>query len=680
MTYPFISGAQVNEDTLNLWAMNGQGLSSWGATRGDYFAAQLAMNINIADGKLHELSERFSSLQAAQVFYPSATSLKESFAWHAINRAIEIAASNGGGNVYLPQGIKSHLIMSPCPRSLSVPLCIDGAAVSQDTNNPLTNAQVNLIGAGSRNTCLQFNEETSDLYLLMCGQIAGDPINQQVNSRYGPGATSYGLFKGFWLIGPARQLLNGSNTIGVAGCQTHGICWASRRRMEDVRVTWCNRGLDLVGDHTDFSGCQFTHNYDGFFINHPSPTMYGDWIWSGKFQSRLNRRSGVAVEYTASFGPCQITGRPFIGTSPYAFYKVAPRAVGATTDAAGYAVGATSINLAATSGQGILTGDTIQFAGDATKYLVTNGDIDVGNGGTISFLPGLVQAIPTAATTITVNPGLTTTSALLVGVQADSLFLESCGNAYFWDGKADLGGTPTAVVARDVFNNITLSSFSDDYKIAGKDRCIANLGDMYDVVMGFSNYQDIWTGLTLPAFNLQNITGYVKITGDIETWISSTLAAGKQPIGLPSANAFTANRFLLEHQGKDSSVGPWKGCFQCTPTGSAINAGHAVGFGPGGVYLISATSVTRPFAGLARTAAFPLNPPTSGTVSFTVTAQDSPGPIPYIGGGTFTANTHKKLQTGGALQDGTDITTDLRVVGFASSTTRTSIFASSIGK
>lgn len=77
----------------------------------------------------------------------------------------------------------------------------------------------------------------------------------------------------------------------------------------------------------------------------------------------------------------------------------------ATTSAAGFAVGDTSIVLASAGTGTILVGDAISFAGDAEKYIVTGGDTDVSDGGTITIAsPGLRAAIPAAATAITVAP------------------------------------------------------------------------------------------------------------------------------------------------------------------------------------------------------------------------------------------------------------------------------------
>jgi hypothetical protein len=75
----------------------------------------------------------------------------------------------------------------------------------------------------------------------------------------------------------------------------------------------------------------------------------------------------------------------------------------ATTNAAGYAVGATTITLASAGTGTILAGDVITFAGDTNQYVVLTGDADVSGGGTVVLAaPGLRQAIPASATAITV--------------------------------------------------------------------------------------------------------------------------------------------------------------------------------------------------------------------------------------------------------------------------------------
>jgi hypothetical protein len=76
----------------------------------------------------------------------------------------------------------------------------------------------------------------------------------------------------------------------------------------------------------------------------------------------------------------------------------------ATTDNAGYAIGATTITLASAGTGTIVAGDSITFAGDSNQYVIVTGDADVSGGGTVVLAaPGLRQAIAASATAITVT-------------------------------------------------------------------------------------------------------------------------------------------------------------------------------------------------------------------------------------------------------------------------------------
>ena len=78
----------------------------------------------------------------------------------------------------------------------------------------------------------------------------------------------------------------------------------------------------------------------------------------------------------------------------------------ATTDNAGYAIGATVITLAAAGTGAILVGDIVTFAGDPNKYVVSVGNADVSSGGTITLAaPGLRTPIAPAATAISLGVG-----------------------------------------------------------------------------------------------------------------------------------------------------------------------------------------------------------------------------------------------------------------------------------
>ena len=94
-----------------------------------------------------------------------------------------------------------------------------------------------------------------------------------------------------------------------------------------------------------------------------------------------------------------------------------------TTNTAGYAVGATQITLITGSGT-VLAGDVVTFAGDPNKYVVSVG---VAAPGAITLAaPGLRQAIPAAATALTVQNTSTrnmafSRNALLLATRAPAL-------------------------------------------------------------------------------------------------------------------------------------------------------------------------------------------------------------------------------------------------------------------
>lgn len=113
--------------------------------------------------------------------------------------------------------------------------------------------------------------------------------------------------------------------------------------------------------------------------------------------------------------------------SGQAAFHTAGTAASSTTNTTGYAIGATTINLASAGTGTFLPGDVVSFAGDTNMYQVVTGDTDVSNGGSIVIAaPGLRQAIPAAATLITRRASYTanvafTQNAIVLATRAPEL-------------------------------------------------------------------------------------------------------------------------------------------------------------------------------------------------------------------------------------------------------------------
>lgn len=115
---------------------------------------------------------------------------------------------------------------------------------------------------------------------------------------------------------------------------------------------------------------------------------------TGGAQSEALLRQGALGEYQGMLlhNSAQVREGVAVGTG-----------AGATTNTAGYAVGATVITLASAGTGTIIPGDIITFAGDTNKYLVVSGDASTADGGSITIAePGLRVAMSAAAKAITV--------------------------------------------------------------------------------------------------------------------------------------------------------------------------------------------------------------------------------------------------------------------------------------
>jgi len=116
-----------------------------------------------------------------------------------------------------------------------------------------------------------------------------------------------------------------------------------------------------------------------------------------------------------------------LGFDVHNSYPIGPVTAGTsnnagTTDAAGYAIGATTLTMAAAGTGTILAGDTVVITGDASaaKYVVKTGIASLAAGGTIVLnAPGLRGTLSAATHTVTV----TATETPCIALQRNGLHL-----------------------------------------------------------------------------------------------------------------------------------------------------------------------------------------------------------------------------------------------------------------
>ena len=143
--------------------------------------------------------------------------------------------------------------------------------------------------------------------------------------------------------------------------------------------------------------------------------------------TQLTKANEAGTTMTLRDGELLDLNRFSIKESAAILTKVAGTGASATTNNAGYAIGATVLTLASAGTGTLLAGDYVTFAGDTNIYLITSGDADVSGGGTITIAePGLRVAMSAATKAITVIAASTrnigfTRSALHLVARAPAL-------------------------------------------------------------------------------------------------------------------------------------------------------------------------------------------------------------------------------------------------------------------
>lgn len=135
------------------------------------------------------------------------------------------------------------------------------------------------------------------------------------------------------------------------------------------------------------------------------------WLFEGTITDNASGNNALGVALYPAVAPNGSFTQAVATTGSAVFCEAQVRkttvgtASGATTNASGYAVGATSLTLASAGTGTVLAGDRVRFGSSPYRYTVTAGDTDVSNGGTLTLAsPGLLEAIPAVATAITVEP------------------------------------------------------------------------------------------------------------------------------------------------------------------------------------------------------------------------------------------------------------------------------------
>ena len=158
------------------------------------------------------------------------------------------------------------------------------------------------------------------------------------------------------------------------------------------------------GDLTDMANVELILNDNGTPMGSRSLILNNTAAAKFKVMTNLTRVSEAGTALTLRSGELLDIYGMSIKASGANPRFVKGTGASATTNTAGYAIGATVITLASAGTGTIKVGDQVLFAGDTNRYGVVSGDADVSGGGTITLAaPGLRQAIPAAATAITLT-------------------------------------------------------------------------------------------------------------------------------------------------------------------------------------------------------------------------------------------------------------------------------------
>lgn len=224
---------------------------------------------------------------------------------------------------------------------------------------------------------------------------------------------NYRSFPFSWDGEEERGLNN--NGPGAASIQNQQIMQAMRAAVNEVETdlaelhTVFSRAYGTAGTTPFATAGDFTDASESLRIlkENGAPLSDNQLVMNSAAAAKfLGKQGNSSVRFTDDIMTSGVLGSITglnLRESAQILTSTAGTASSATTDNAGYAIGATTLTLASAGTGTIVAGDVVTFAGDTNKYVVTTGDADVSNGGTIVIAaPGLRVAMSAATKAITV--------------------------------------------------------------------------------------------------------------------------------------------------------------------------------------------------------------------------------------------------------------------------------------
>lgn len=221
----------------------------------------------------------------------------------------------------------------------------------------------------------------------------------------------------FGITGEETMGLNNAGTLGTINQQR--ITQAMRTLTNEIETDLAALHIDASRSYGTATGTPFGTAADLTDFSNPmrildengAPISDRQMVLGSSSVNRLRGTQSTLFQVNTSgtdglLRTGTITAAPVMGLDLHQSQQVADSVAGtgasATSDTTGYAIGSTSITLAAIGTGTIVAGDIITFAGDSNNYVVDTG-VGAVSGATIVIQePGLQQALPTSAVNLTV--------------------------------------------------------------------------------------------------------------------------------------------------------------------------------------------------------------------------------------------------------------------------------------